>query len=96
MLSSFNQMLKCILLLSLICTLLAQSCLKANGEAVAWWVILKVPPKIGRIGYGYYDSTMKTSRFIYYDAKVDVGATAHTKTIDQINTQNLHHVAWND
>jgi hypothetical protein len=39
---------------------------------------------------------MKTGKFIYQDAKVDLGSTAHTKTIEQINTQNLHHVAWND
>lgn len=74
-------MFKAILLLSLLCILMAQSCLKANGEPVQWWVILKVPPKIGRLGFGYYDSTMKTGKFIYYDAKVDVETTAHTKTI---------------
>jgi len=96
MLSSTDQMLKALILFSLLYASLAQSCLKANGEVVQWWVILKVPPKVGRIGFGYYDSTIKTGRFIYQDAKVDVGTTAHTKTIDQINTQNLHHVAWND
>jgi hypothetical protein len=89
-------MLKYIILACLISTLLAQSCLKADGEAVTWWVILKVPQKTGRIGYGYYDSKMKTGHFIYYDAKVDVGITPLTKTTEQINTKNLDHVAWND
>ncbi len=43
---------------------------------------MKVPPKIGRTGFGYYDSTMKGGKFIYSDKKIDIGATALTKTID--------------
>ncbi len=74
----------------------AQNCLKSNGEPVAWWVIMKIPPKIGNIGFGYYDSTMKTSKFAYYDVMVDVGSTPLTKTEEQINSQNLQYVAWND
>ena len=85
-----------IFLLALSCLAFAQTCLKATGEPVQWWVILKVPPKIGKLGYGYYDSTMKTGKFVYYDAKVDLGTTAHTRTIEQINSQNLQRVAWND
>lgn len=72
----------------------AQNCLKSNGEPVAWWVIMKIPPKIGNIGFGYYDSTMKTSKFAYYDVMVDVGSTPLTKTEEQINSQNLQYVAW--
>jgi len=82
--------------LALACVALGQTCVKATGEAVQWWVIFKVPPKIGKTGYGYYDSTMKTGKFIYSDAKVDLGTTPLTKTFDQINSQNLQHVAWND
>lgn len=57
---------------------------------------MKVPPKIGKIGYGYYDSTMKSGKFIYVDAKIDAAGSLHYKTIEQINTQKLEHVAWND
>lgn len=61
-----------------------------------WWVALKVPPKIGKTGFGYYDSTMSGGKFVYYDKKIDIGSTALTRTIDEINAQNLEHVAWND
>ena len=54
-----------------------------------WWVALKVPPKIGKTGFGYYDSTMKGAKFVYYDKKIDIGSTALTRTIDEINAQNL-------
>lgn len=74
----------------------AQTCLKYTGEAVAWWVVLKVPPKIGKTGFGYYDSTMRTGKFVYYDIKVDIGNTALTKTLELINSGALEHVAWND
>ena len=39
---------------------------------------------------------MRTGKFIYYDSKVDAGATALTKTLELINNNNLEHVAWND
>ena len=43
-----------------------QTCIGQSGQPVAWWVVLKVPPKTGHSGYGYYDSTMKTGTFLYY------------------------------
>lgn len=55
----------------LISIVFSQSCMNARGSAVAWWIIMKVPPKIGKIGYAYYDSTLKTGKFVYVDAKVD-------------------------
>lgn len=61
---------------------LSQVCIGQSGSAVEWWVALKVPPKIGKSGFGYYDSTMKTGKFVYHDAKIDVGSTALTRTID--------------
>lgn len=87
------------LLLILLTTFIAahsQTCLNHKAEPVAWWVIIKVPPKVGKVGYGYYDSTMKTSKFIYYDSKVDSTNTPLTHTELQINSQNLEYVAWND
>lgn len=41
----------------------AQNCLNHNGNPVDWWVILKVPPKIGKSGFGYYDSSFKSELF---------------------------------
>jgi prophage antirepressor-like protein len=82
-------MLNIVIFVYLIVTALSQSCLKGTGESVQWWVIMKVPPKIGKTGYGYYDSTMKTGKFVYSDSKVDITTTHLTKTVDLINTQNL-------
>lgn len=74
-------MVKLIVSLLLIISLAySQGCLNAKGTTVAWWVVMKVPPKIGKIGYGYYDSTMKTGKFIYIDAKIDEGNTSLTLT----------------
>jgi len=91
-----DKMYRAVLLLFFLISLNGQTCLKSTGEGVEWWVILKVPPKIGKVGYGYYDSKMRTGKFIYYDSKVDAGATALTKTLELINNNNLEHVAWND
>lgn len=85
-----------VLLLFVLEIIYAQACLKDNGEVVKWWVILKVPPKLGIITYAYYDSTMTSATFINNNRKVDEGATPLTKTIQQINDLNLQHVAWND
>jgi hypothetical protein len=49
----------------------SQSCLKPNGEVVKWWVVLKVPPKLGITSYAYYDSTMTNSKFSYFTQKID-------------------------
>ncbi len=68
-------------MLMLIAIINAQTCLGQLGTAVEWWLALKVPPKIGKSGFGYYDSTMKTGKFIYYDVKIDIGVTALTRTI---------------
>lgn len=73
-----------------------QSCLGHSGQVVKWWVVLKIPPKIGIIGYAYYDSLMTNGNFINYNQKIDQGATPLIKTIQQINDLNLQHVAWND
>ena len=83
-------------MLVLIVATQSQSCLKSTGEAVQWWVILKVPPKIGKSGYGYFDSTMSTGKFTYFDQKVDLTTTALTKTMGLINTEALSSIAWND
>jgi hypothetical protein len=88
-----------VLILSLLgCAFLSfsQTCLKSTGEPIEWWIILKVPPKIGKSGYAYYDSTMKTGKFIYHDVKVDLGNTPLTRTLNLINSNNLDHLAWND
>ena len=49
-------MLKVILLVILILGSDSQYCLDNNGRPVEWWIILKVPPKIGNSGYGYFDA----------------------------------------
>jgi len=70
----------CVVVLLLSCVI-SQSCVKYTGESVSWWVVMKVPPKIGKTGFGYYDSTMRSGKFNYYDIKVDIGSTALTKTL---------------
>ena len=55
-----------------------QSCISQGGKPVAWWVVLKIPPKTGHSGYGYYDSTMKTGSFLYYSNAIDKGTTPLT------------------
>jgi hypothetical protein len=74
-------MLSKLIMLMLIAIINAQTCFGQLGTAVEWWLALKVPPKIGKSGFGYYDSTMKTGKFIYYDVKIDIGVTALTRTI---------------
>lgn len=63
----------------------SQSCLNHQGAIVDWWVILKVPPKIGSTGFGYYDSTYRSPTFQYIPYHVDEGSTALTLTMSQIN-----------
>lgn len=89
-------MRKLIFLAALLAIVLGQTCIGQSGVSVEWWVALKVPPKIGKTGFGYYDSTMRTGKFVYHDVKIDVGSTALTRTIDEINKQSLETVAWND
>ncbi len=71
-------------------------CLNSMGQPVSWWVILKVPPRIGKSGYGYYDSTMKSGEFIYLNNSVDLQISPLTQTLAVINQANLERVAWND
>ncbi len=78
-----------ILLLLLIVSAAAQGCLNHLGVEVDWWVILKVPPKIGKSGFGYYDSTYRSSVFQYIPEHVDNGSTALTMTMYQINELSL-------
>lgn len=73
---------KLVILALLLAAAYSQTCIGQSGSPVEWWVALKVPPKIGKTGFGYYDSTMKTGKFVYHDAKIDVGTTALTRTID--------------
>lgn len=73
----------------------AQGCLNHNGNPVSWWAVLKVPPKIGKSGFGYYDSTYSQLEFQYINAHVD-DDSALTRTLLQINADSLHSVAWND
>jgi len=54
-----------VVLLFLVGLISSQSCLNPIGEPVAWWIIIKVPPKTGHSGYGYYDEHMRTGQFIY-------------------------------
>lgn len=59
-------MIKTVLCLLLILSnTLSQRCLGMNGEEVIWWTALKVPPKINKSGYAYYDSSMHTGRYLY-------------------------------
>ena len=67
----------------------SQTCIGQSGQPVAWWVTLKVPPKTGHSGYGYYDSTMKTATFLYYSNDIDKGNTPLTLTFTEINNLNL-------
>jgi hypothetical protein len=67
----------------------AQGCLNHLGNPIDWWVVLKVPPKIGSSGFGYYDSTFKSGTFQYVPNFVDDGATALTMTMHQINILSM-------
>lgn len=49
----------------------SQYCKNHVGNPVNWWVILKVPPKIGKTGFGYYDSTYNSGVFQYIPDHVD-------------------------
>lgn len=77
------------LLFLLVATANSQGCLNHVGSPVDWWVILKVPPKIGKSGFGYYDSTYKSGIFAYIPDHVDEGATGLTMTLHQINSLSL-------
>jgi hypothetical protein len=67
----------------------SQACKNHNGGEVHWWVSLKVPPKIGASGFGYYDSTYGSGTFQYIPNHIDEGASALTMTLHQINEMNL-------
>lgn len=41
----------------------SQTCLSQSGEPVEWWVVFKVPPKLGVNSYAYYDARMKNGEF---------------------------------
>ena len=88
--------MKVLLLAFLLVLTHTQQCYNANGVAVQWWVILKVPPKIGSYAYAYFDSNQQTNSFIIYDGPVDSGQTALTRTLESINLNNLSRIAWND
>lgn len=90
--------LSCFLLLGVfIESVLSQTCLNKNGVPVAWFTILKAPPPVtDSRGYAYYDSTMISDKFIYYDSTVDLDNSPLTFTLSQINKDNLERVAWND
>ena len=75
---------------------LGQYCLDPQGKPVAWWVVIKVPPKTGQNGYGYYDANTRTAQFSYISTPIDQGATPLTLTYQAINNLNMAHVAWND
>lgn len=79
-------MIRCTLFMCLLVYYaLSEVCKNHLGTPVEWWVILKVPPKIGKSGFGYYDSTYKSGVFQYIPDHVDEGATALTMTLHQIN-----------
>lgn len=59
-----------------------QTCIGQSGKPVAWWVAIKIPPKTGHSGYGYYDSTMKTGTFLYYINDIDKGISPLTQTFN--------------
>jgi hypothetical protein len=67
----------------------SQYCKNKAGVNLNWWVIMKVPPKVGQSGFGYYDSTYSTGVFQYFSNLVDEGTTPLTLTLAQINENNL-------
>lgn len=73
-------MLRLIFYFTLVYFAISQSCLSPTGQPVHWWIALKVPPKLGTEAYGYYDSVMKTGKFVYRREKIDIGETPLTKT----------------
>ena len=75
---------------------LTQNCISQDGQPVLWWIVLKTPPKTGTNAFGYFDSSMQTTEFKYYDFPLDKNPSALTKTIENFNLQNYNHVAWND
>ena len=82
--------------IALVCQTTSLSCLDQTGQPVAWWVVLKVPPKSGTNSYGYYDSNMKTGQFQYINAMIDLSKSALTYTFDSFNEKEYDRVAWND
>lgn len=89
-------MIKLIVGLLLLFVANAQYCISQDGEPIEWWIVLKVPPKIGNSGFAYYDSNTKTGKMMFYDENVDINATALTMTIGAFNGNNYEVVAWND
>lgn len=63
--------LRLVLILGLVWVVVPQGCVNHVGAVVDWWVILKVPPKIGSTGFGYYDSTYRSPTFQYIPNHVD-------------------------
>jgi hypothetical protein len=74
----------------------APTCLTSEGAEVDWWVVLKVPFKINKTGFGYYDSSMSTGKVRIYANPADEPFTALWRTLTQINTLGLQVLAWND
>ncbi len=68
-----------VLLLTLLALIDSQSCVNNKGEEVPYWIAFKVPPRIGKIAYGYFDPTM--SYLDYINAQIDLGETALTRTL---------------
>ena len=89
-------LLKILIACVLLFTAHSQFCLNHLGQKVDWWVMLKVPPKIGKSGFGYFDSSFTHSAFSYESAHADDISTALFKTLSQINDFSLETVAWND
>lgn len=60
-----------LIVISLVQTGLSIGCLNHNGQQVDWWVVLKIPPKIGKSGFGYIDSKAVFSKFDYVPYHID-------------------------
>lgn len=74
----------------------ATTCINNEGIAVDWWVVLKVPGKLGKTGFGYYDSQTTVAKMGLRTNPPDQQNTALWRTLEQINTAGLQVVAWND
>lgn len=89
-------MIKLIVGVLIVLAVSSQYCFSREGEPMEWWVVLKVPPKIGNSGYAYYNSNMKTGKMMFYDENVDVNVSALTMTINAFNGNDFEVIAWND
>ena len=56
-------MLRIVLLALILASASLQECRNKYGKVVEWWIVLKVPPKIGSHDYGYFDSMQQTADF---------------------------------